>query len=60
MPTVSIDCDEWYPVYTMNRGGDDYSKTVEFSEAEIVDYELVLAKFDAWQDKLKRAYRESR
>lgn len=56
MPRFFIRGDEKYPVYDLlaepYASGDT---VIELSDAEIADFEEVMQRYDAWQERLQRA-----
>lgn len=59
---VTIECDEWWPVYTLDKNPNGYGIKVELSQEEVEEILLTQAEFfsifSKHQDKLESLYRK--
>lgn len=53
-----IECDEWYPVYSLELEHMTSGTFMELTDEEWADYRRVMDKFNAWQQRLELAASE--
>lgn len=58
MLKLSIDRDEWYPVYSLEKPS-RYTNGVKVSVEDYQDYLRVMAEFKEWQDRLGQLWLDS-
>lgn len=61
---VLMSCDEWYPVYDIDKVADDYKvkhsyqgRVVEMTEETYIVYKGLLLQFEKLQDKLEKQWK---